>query len=385
MQWKGLWATFVHHGDVIDAFIPKKRSRNGRKFGQEQLIGGESTGTSKGILRQNSQYPVEQKSKPKEGGVSGVEIVNNHNLASSRAGVGSRRKITGVWGELLFLGENALQSKGVEKMSVVLATNQWERIEAVIDLEVGSGPCYGNSGTTVSYQKKLHGTRKARGIITLIQPQPPRRDREVENRSERAALEIVGIATANRQGTRCRLDRFLLDESWVVRFKDLIQYGLKRSISDHIPVIPATDETDWGPRLFRFVIAWFENDECKKVIEEAWTKSNGLQIVRAKRARLAGLNTVDGRVTDPNKVKKRVFEFFRKHFNAPNHGWKVKLSVMFKQLHPDLVGSLERTFSEAEIKEAIWSCEESKTPGPDRFNLGLNSVRHADTPEAGNN
>ncbi|KAK8699606.1 hypothetical protein V6N13_115689 [Hibiscus sabdariffa] len=33
MHWKGLWATFAHHGEVIDAFIPRKRSRNGRKFG----------------------------------------------------------------------------------------------------------------------------------------------------------------------------------------------------------------------------------------------------------------------------------------------------------------------------------------------------------------
>ncbi|KAK8595535.1 hypothetical protein V6N13_016902 [Hibiscus sabdariffa] len=33
MHCKGLWATFAHHGEVIDAFIPRKHSRNGRKFG----------------------------------------------------------------------------------------------------------------------------------------------------------------------------------------------------------------------------------------------------------------------------------------------------------------------------------------------------------------
>ncbi|KAK8606858.1 hypothetical protein V6N13_052612 [Hibiscus sabdariffa] len=32
MHWKGLWATFGHHGDVVDAFIPKKRSRKGKRF-----------------------------------------------------------------------------------------------------------------------------------------------------------------------------------------------------------------------------------------------------------------------------------------------------------------------------------------------------------------
>lgn len=33
MQWKGLWTLFRYHGDVIDAFIPAKKSKSGRKFG----------------------------------------------------------------------------------------------------------------------------------------------------------------------------------------------------------------------------------------------------------------------------------------------------------------------------------------------------------------
>ncbi|KAK8583217.1 hypothetical protein V6N13_021929 [Hibiscus sabdariffa] len=33
LHWKELWAAFGHHGDVVDAFIPKKRSKNGRRSG----------------------------------------------------------------------------------------------------------------------------------------------------------------------------------------------------------------------------------------------------------------------------------------------------------------------------------------------------------------
>ncbi|KAL4295855.1 hypothetical protein GQ457_12G032140 [Hibiscus cannabinus] len=33
LHWKCLWAAFGHHGDVIDAFIPKKKTRNGKRFG----------------------------------------------------------------------------------------------------------------------------------------------------------------------------------------------------------------------------------------------------------------------------------------------------------------------------------------------------------------
>ncbi|KAH1115510.1 hypothetical protein J1N35_008888 [Gossypium stocksii] len=33
MHWKGLWALFRFHGNVVDAFIPAKRSMEGNRFG----------------------------------------------------------------------------------------------------------------------------------------------------------------------------------------------------------------------------------------------------------------------------------------------------------------------------------------------------------------
>ncbi|KAL4378544.1 hypothetical protein GQ457_02G017040 [Hibiscus cannabinus] len=33
MHWQGLWATFARHGEVVDSFIPSKRSRAGSRFG----------------------------------------------------------------------------------------------------------------------------------------------------------------------------------------------------------------------------------------------------------------------------------------------------------------------------------------------------------------
>ncbi|KAK8573801.1 hypothetical protein V6N13_009889 [Hibiscus sabdariffa] len=45
------------------------------------------------------------------------------------------KRIVEQWGELIFLGENALQSSGLESMTMVISTKQWERIESIIDLE----------------------------------------------------------------------------------------------------------------------------------------------------------------------------------------------------------------------------------------------------------
>ncbi|KAK8656377.1 hypothetical protein V6N13_098330 [Hibiscus sabdariffa] len=33
LHWQGLWASFAHHGDVLDTFIPAKLSRDGSGFG----------------------------------------------------------------------------------------------------------------------------------------------------------------------------------------------------------------------------------------------------------------------------------------------------------------------------------------------------------------
>ncbi|KAA3489170.1 putative Transposon TX1 [Gossypium australe] len=46
-----------------------------------------------------------------------------------------------------------------------------------------------------------------------------------------------------------RLDRFLIEEDWVVQFKDFQQKGLNRSVSDHIPVMLVNEYVDWVVNL----------------------------------------------------------------------------------------------------------------------------------------
>lgn len=46
MHWKGLWALFRFHGNVLDAFIPAKKSMKGKRFGFCKVCktGGRSKG-----------------------------------------------------------------------------------------------------------------------------------------------------------------------------------------------------------------------------------------------------------------------------------------------------------------------------------------------------
>ncbi|TYH95086.1 hypothetical protein ES332_A12G083300v1 [Gossypium tomentosum] len=70
---------------------------------------------------------------------------------------------------------------------------------------------------------------------------------------------------------KSRLDRFLVEEHWLIKIKDLQQMGLKRSVSDYIPILLADAEIDWGPRPFKFINGWLRNKECASLIEEKWS------------------------------------------------------------------------------------------------------------------
>ncbi|KAH1131306.1 hypothetical protein J1N35_002684 [Gossypium stocksii] len=64
-----------------------------------------------------------------------------------------------------------------------------------------------------------------------------------------------------------------------------------------------------------------------------------------------------------------MFNFFRNHFSCSSRNWRIDLALNFKRLRDADVARLEKPFSLEEIKEAVWSCDENKAPGPDGFNL----------------
>ncbi|GKV07784.1 hypothetical protein SLEP1_g19505 [Rubroshorea leprosula] len=112
-----------------------------------------------------------------------------------------------------------------------------------------------------------------------------------------------------------RIDRFLVSEEWLMRWCDVKQWGLERTVSDHCPVLLKHERVDWGPKPFKIFDAWLQEPGCKEIIRNTWNST-----------------TVEGW-----------------------YGFKLKEKL--------------KTFSEEEIKNAVWDCESSKSPGPDGFNF----------------
>jgi len=74
---------------------------------------------------------------------------------------------------------------------------------------------------------------------------------------------------------------------------------------------------------------------------------------------------------DPVTVRREARNLFEERFTA-THDFGVSLgSVEFKTITKETNLSLILVFTEVEVKDAVWQCEGSKSPGPDGFNFNF--------------
>ncbi|KAK5838600.1 hypothetical protein PVK06_007334 [Gossypium arboreum] len=67
--------------------------------------------------------------------------------------------------------------------------------------------------------------------------------------------------------------------------KDLQQLGLKRSVSDHIPILQVDAKIDWGPRPLKFINGWLKKKDCVGLIEKERTHMDSLNGQVARKLR----------------------------------------------------------------------------------------------------
>ncbi|GKV29208.1 hypothetical protein SLEP1_g38154 [Rubroshorea leprosula] len=74
----------------------------------------------------------------------------------------------------------------------------------------------------------------------------------------------------SNRNSMSRLDRFLLSEEWLLNWGEVKQWGLKRSISDHCPILLKDEKIDWGPKPFKVFDAWFDQPDFQESITTTW-------------------------------------------------------------------------------------------------------------------
>lgn len=63
-------------------------------------------------------------------------------------------------------------------------------------------------------------------------------------------------------------------EEWISTFPQLQVSLLKRSLSNHCPLLISSSSQNWGPKPFRFQNMWLSHPGCLKLIQEVWAQHN---------------------------------------------------------------------------------------------------------------
>ena len=92
-------------------------------------------------------------------------------------------------------------------------------------------------------------------------------------------LNLLEIQTKNgkytwfRGNSKSKIDRLFVSPNWLAVFPSLQLNILKRSLSDHAPLLCSSSGKNWGPRPFRFLNAWLTHPGCLRNIKKAWESS----------------------------------------------------------------------------------------------------------------
>nr|GEY34903.1 RNA-directed DNA polymerase, eukaryota [Tanacetum cinerariifolium] len=265
---------------------------------------------------------------------------------------------------------------------------------------------------------------------SCFNPYSSRRFNDFVNNSGLVDIRLEGYAFtwSHPSGSKMsKLDRFLISDGIYNSFPFITAICLDRHLSDHCPILLQEVRMDFGPIPFRIFHSWFYLSGFDNMIQTTWSsfshsdrnamirfkktpgpESNdqGLElkinllhineteakdiiqkskvtwaikgdenkkffhgIINKKRSQLAirGI-LVDGSWhTDPCMIKKAFLNHFEARFKKPSpHRFKINFQFP-KKLIQSQANDLEKVVSREEIKAAIWSCGENKSPGPDGY------------------
>ncbi|KAH1048496.1 hypothetical protein J1N35_039280 [Gossypium stocksii] len=167
MHWKGLWALFGYHGEVVDAFIPTKMCRNGKRFGfvrfsnerdvqreQEQSVDLVQEDKSEERFENDARSEVKIEKRIVQGHVEGELLWNlqKYMVCESILRVAwievsgvplhcwnyeTFKQVVGLWGNLVLVGENLTKVHNFEKIELLVSISQSNVVDELVSLEVG--------------------------------------------------------------------------------------------------------------------------------------------------------------------------------------------------------------------------------------------------------
>ncbi|KAB2083826.1 hypothetical protein ES319_A05G294400v1 [Gossypium barbadense] len=164
MHWKGLWALFGYHGEVVDAFIPTKRCRNGKRFGFVRF--SNERDAQRVIMRLNGFFLLGKRIRLKMARYNGrrkqiewsylkdffIKIepwseklkINERVAWIEVSGVPLHcwkyetfKRVAGLWGKLVSVGENLTKVHNFKKIGLLISITQSNVVDDLVSMTVG--------------------------------------------------------------------------------------------------------------------------------------------------------------------------------------------------------------------------------------------------------
>ncbi|KAL8476717.1 hypothetical protein ACS0TY_029134 [Phlomoides rotata] len=151
----------------------------------------------------------------------------------------------------------------------------WDRIQCIVDQNAGSYICICGDFNSIRKFEERCGTRAESG----------RRDVEIFDSFIRDT-GLIDLPLHGRSYTwykpdglcKDRLDRILINSEWLVCWPSLHLRGLRRSLSDHCPIVLVNKPKDWGPKPFRCLNAWFSHPDFRNFVKERWSSYENAEV-----------------------------------------------------------------------------------------------------------
>ncbi|GKV45281.1 hypothetical protein SLEP1_g52387 [Rubroshorea leprosula] len=169
----------------------------------------------------------------------------------------------------------------------------WEELKKLVSGRGGNW-CIAGDFNAVRKTKERNGSR---GISSEM--------REFDSFIREA--DLIDIPLVGRKFTwyqasgqyMSRIDRFLLSEGWLFKWGDTKQWGLRRTVSDHCPILLKFQQVDWGYRL----------KEKMKLTKEAlrkWSRDSTLDIERKISNAAAEIDWIDRKGEQEQLTKEEI-------------------------------------------------------------------------------
>ncbi|GKE93277.1 putative RNA-directed DNA polymerase, partial [Tanacetum coccineum] len=216
-----------------------------------------------------------------------------------------------------------------------------------------------------------------------------------------------------------KLDRYLVSDEFKYLWGGLAAVVLDRKLSDHCPIVLKDIDVNFGPKPFKALDIWLEESDIESIVAGAWSINQKRSLgdverkawmdVRRKWIKTdkekAGIlkqksrmkwdiegdenskyfhsvvkrrnnkNSIRGLMIngvwseDPEVIKEQMFTFYKSKFSKKEGDRPSFCNGRVTMLLDVEATSLENTFTEKEIWNAVCGCGSEKAPGPDGFNF----------------